>query len=128
MFSLLGVSNFIPDTPQKTTELLMEFLSTPFTEAFMIHNTGNENENPCSLAVIDEFEDGVKKLCLKQLKGQVPDDQLDASATAVQGMLMQYIKPTLTSMLTDTNQASEAALSSQTNDLHAVLTIPKPAQ
>lgn len=128
MFSLLGVPNFIPDTPQKTTELLMEFLSKPFAEAYMIHNGGNENENPRSQAVIDEFEDGVKKLCLKQLKGQVPDDQLDASVTAVQGMLMQYIKPSLTSMLTDTNQASDAALSSRTNDLHAVLTISKPTQ
>ena len=41
-------------------------------------------------------------------------------------MLMQYIKPTLTSLLTDTTQACDAALSSRTNDLHAVLTIPKP--
>jgi len=40
-------------------------------------------------------------------------------------MLMQYVKPTLTSMLTDTNQASDAALSSRTDDLHAVLTIPR---
>lgn len=124
----LGLSNFIPDTPQKTAELLMEFLGTPFTEAFMIHNTGNENENPRSQAVINEFEDGVKKLCLKQLKGQVPEDQLEAQATFVQGMLMLYIKPTLTSMLTDTNQATDAALSSWTNDLHTVFTIPKPTQ
>ena len=33
----------------------------------------------------------------------------------------------LTSMLTDTNQASEAALASRTDDLNAVLTIPEPA-
>lgn len=33
----------------------------------------------------------------------------------------------MTSILTDTNQAIDAALSSQTDDLHAVLTIPRPA-
>ncbi len=125
---LLGLSNLLPDTPQKTTELLMEFLSKPFAEAYMIHNGGNENENPRSLAVIDEFEEGVKKLCLQQLKGQVAEKDLVEQATLLQGIVMKYLKPSLTSMLTDTNQASDAALSSRTNDLHAVLTIPKPTQ
>ena len=94
----------------------------------MIHNAGNENDNPRSLAVIDEFEAGVKKLCLKQLEGQVAAEKLDEQATLVQGILMKYIKPALTSMLTDTNQASDATLSSRTNDLQAVLTIPQPTQ
>lgn len=121
---LLGLSKLLPDTPQQATDLLMEFLSTPFTEAYMIHNGGNENDNPRSLTVIDEFEAGVKKLCLKQLEGQVAEEKLDEQATLAQGILMKYIKPSLTSMLTDTNQASDAALSSRTNDLQAVLTIP----
>jgi len=125
---LLGLSKMLPDSPQKATELLMEFLSKPFTEAYMIHNAGNENDNHRSQAVITEFEEGVKELCLKQLEGQVAEDKLDEQATLVQGMLMKYIKPSLTSMLTDTNQASDAALSSRTNDLNAVLTIPKPAK
>ena len=128
MLWLLGLSKLLPDTPQQATDLLMEFLSTPFAEAYMIHNAGNENDNPRSLAVIDEFEAGVKKLCLKQLEGQVAAEKLDEQATLVQGILMKYIKPALTSMLTDTNQASDATLSSRTNDLQAVLTIPQPTQ
>lgn len=125
---LLGLSKVLPETAQQATDLLMEFLSKPFTEAYMIHNAGNENENPRSLAVIDEFEAGVKNLCLKQLKGQVSDASLEEQATLLQGIMMKYIKPSLTSMLTDTNQASDAALSSRTNDLSAVLTIPHPAK
>ena len=94
----------------------------------MIHNAGNENENPRSQAVITEFEEGVKKLCLKQLEGQIAEESLDEQATLLQGILMNYIKPSLTSMLTDTNQASDATLSSRTNDLQALLTIPQPAK
>lgn len=106
----------------------MEFLGAPFTEAYMIHNTGNENENPRSQAVIAEFEEGVKKLCLKRLEGQVDEASIESQATLLQGMLMKYINPWLTSILTDTNQATDAALSSRTNDLQAVLTIPQPAK
>lgn len=54
------------------------------------------------------------------------EEKLDEQVTLVQGLLMKYIKPSLTSMLTDTNQAADAALSSRTNDLHAELTIPQP--
>ena len=121
---LLGLSKILPESPQKTVDLLMEYLSAPFTEAYMIHNAGNENENPRSQAVIDEFEDGVKKLCLKQLEGQVNEESRESQATLMQGLLMKYIKPSLTSMLTDTNQASDATLTSRTNDLQVLLTIP----
>lgn len=125
---LLGLSNLLPDSPQKTTELLMEFLGKPFAEAYMIHNAGSENENPRGQAVITEFEEGVKKLCLKQFEGQGDEASIESQATLLHGMLMKYIKPSLTSMLTDTNQASDAALSSRTNDLQVVLTIPQPAK
>ena len=129
----LGISpSLLPATPQEMGELLMEYLSTPFTEAYMIHNAGNENANPHSQAVITEFEEGVKNLCLRQVRKIVDEDtdeeDLDETADFLKEMLMRYVKPSLTSMLTDTNQASNAALSSQTNDLHAVLTIPQPAQ
>ena len=125
----LGISpSLLPATPQETVELLMEFLGAPFTEAYMIHNTGNENDTPRSQAVITEFEDGVKKLFLKQLEVQGDEASIESQATLLQGMLMKYIKPSLTSILTDTNQASDAALSSRTNDLQVVLTIPQPAK
>ncbi|MBE6261141.1 MAG: hypothetical protein E7107_10050 [Prevotella sp.] len=113
-------------------ELLMEFLSKPFTEAYMIHNAGNENENPRSQTVIAEFEEGVRKLCLKQVRKTVGEDvdeeNIKDTVNFLKLMLMKYIQPTLTSMLTDTNQASDATLTSRTNDLQVVLTIPKPTQ
>ena len=127
----LGISpQLLPATSQEAVALLMEFLGAPFTEAYLIHNAGNENDNPRSQPVIVEFEEGVKKLCLKQIKKIAsPDDDeedLDDQADLLKGVLMKYIKPSLTSMLTDTNQAADAALSSRTDDLHAVLNIPQP--
>lgn len=126
----LGISPLLlPATPQEMGALIMEFLGTPFTEAYMIHNAGNENDNPRSQAVITEFEEGVKKLCLNQVRKTVDEDVdeevLNETADYLKEMLMQYIRPTLTSMLTDTNQASDAALASRTDDLHAVLTIAR---
>jgi len=126
----LGISPLLlPATPQEMGALLMEYLGTPFTEAYMIHNAGNENANPRSQVVIDELEEGVKKLCLNQVRKtideEVDEEDLDETADFLKEMLMSYVKPSLTSMLTDTNQASDAALSSRTDDLHAVLTIPR---
>ena len=130
-FPELGISpSLLPATPQEMGELLMEYLGTPFTEAYMIHNAGNENANPRSLAVIAEFEEGVKNLCLKQVKkiANADDNEEDLGETAdfLKEMLMKYVKPSLTSMLTDTNQTGNAALTSRTDDLQAVLTIPGP--
>ena len=129
----LGIpSQLLPATSQETVELLMEFLGAPFTEAYLIHNAGNENDNPRSQAVIAEFEEGVKKLCLKQYKkiasADAEEEDLNDTADFLKGILMKYINPALTNMLTDTNQASDATLSSRTNDLQAVLTIPQPTQ
>ena len=128
MLSSLGLPpTLLPATPQATEALLMEHLGGPFREAYMIHNAGNENSNPRSQAVVADFEKGVRELCLHQLKGQVDDSDLDNMATVLQTLLIGYIRLMLTSMLTDTNQASEAALASRTDDLNAVLTIPEPA-
>lgn len=123
----LGISPLLlPATPQEMGALIMEFLGAPFTEAYMIHNAGNENANPRSQAVITEFEEGMKKLCLNQVRKTVDEDadeeELDETADFLKEMLMKYIRPSLTSMLTDTNQAGEATLSSRTDDLNAVLT------
>jgi len=106
----------------------MEYLGPQLTEAFMIHNAGNENENPRGQIVISEFEDALSKLCRRQLKGNVNDEVLDAMVILLNGIMMTKIRPLLTSMLTDTNQAEYSWLSSRTNDLNAVLTIPQPSK
>ena len=125
--SFSGVSSaLLPPTPEETTALLMDCLGKPFVEAYMIHNAGNENDNPRSQAVIAEFEEGVRQLCRQLIKGRVKEAELDSMAGFLKTMLMQFIKPTLTSMLTDTNQAGDAALSSRTDDLQVLLTIPHP--
>lgn len=53
---------------------------------------------------------------------------VDYTAAFLQAMISSYTKPALTSMLTDTNQANSSSLSSRTDDLHAVITIPGPTQ
>ena len=118
----------LPSTPQEAGSLLMEYLGPQLTEAFMIHNAGNENENPRGQIVISEFEDALSKLCRRQLKGNVNDEVLDAMVILLNGIMMTKIRPLLTSMLTDTNQAEYSWLSSRTNDLNAVLTIPQPSK
>lgn len=128
-FSDLGLPpTLLPATPQETGQLLMEYMGGSLREAYMIHMTGNENENPRSQAVIADFEKGLKDLCMHQMKGSVDDNALDATAAFLQRMLMVYARPLLTSMLTDTNQAADAALASRTDDLNAVLTIPEPTR
>ena len=121
-------SVLLPPTPQEAGSLLMEFLGPQFTETYMIHNGGNENDNPRSQVVMSDFEDGVSKLCKKQMKGQVDDAYLDGTVILLSGIIMTKIRPLLTSMLTDTNQAEFTTLSSRTNDLNAVLNIPQPGE
>lgn len=123
--SILGLPpTILPDTPQQTTRLLMEYLGTSLSEGFMIHNAGNENRNPRSGVVIDEFEEGVHKLCTELLKNDSTEEVSDRNVIMLQMLILSYVKPYLTSMLTDTNQMQSAALSSVTDDLNVELGIP----
>lgn len=129
MLPTLGLpATLLPATPEESGQLLMEYMGDSFGEAYMIHNAGNENDNPRSQSVISGFEDDVKRLCLHQVKANVDEDKVDYIDAFLQAMVLSYTKPILTSMLTDTNQADQSRLSSRTDDLHAVLTIPSPSR
>ena len=117
----------LPATPQEAGELLVQYFGPSLEEIYMIHNAGNENENPRSKVLITDVEASMKQLCLQRLKGAVDDAKLEATAGLVQGLLMGYLRPILTSMLTDTNQ-EVSPVSSRTNDLNVVLNIPGPKE
>lgn len=120
----LGVpAMLLPNTPQEAGELIMEYLGDSLRDVFMIHLTGNENDNPRGQVLIADIDAAVKQLCIQRMKGSGDDASLDATVGLIHTLLMAYLKPILTSMLTDTNQ-EVSSLSSRTNDLDVVLNIP----
>lgn len=114
----------LPETPEETGTLLMKHLGELLGETYLMCVAGNENEDPRSRVMTDEIETGLGTLLQEAVIGKVPEDQYDTYVFMIKGMAMGYLKPYLSSMLTDTNQYGFEMRRSVTNDIDAVLTLP----
>jgi 3',5'-cyclic AMP phosphodiesterase CpdA len=117
-------STLLPETPEETGVLITKHLGSLLGEVYLMSMVGNEGENPRSSVIVDEVEAGVESLLQEAFKGKMPDEQSSSYIPLLKGMAMAYIKPYLTSMVTDTNQYDNDLVSSVTNDVEVMLTLP----
>lgn len=117
----------VPQSMSDFISLFCSFCLDEVCQMFIIHDEANENENQHSAGLMTElrtkFSDTYRQHLLD--KGM---DEATASATveAVVGVYDSSIAPIVQSILQDVNQLQDETLSSRTDDLSAVLTLPKP--
>ena len=118
--------NIIPATADELSQMLTTNLGAQMCEAFMIHNEGNEGKNPRSAAVMSEMKSNMQKMCSKRFE-DIGVDKAKAAIymTAFNSVYDKYLTPFFGSMLTDTNQMGEGALSSVTDDVSTTLYLPR---
>jgi 3',5'-cyclic AMP phosphodiesterase CpdA len=117
-------STLLPDTPEETGSLLTRHLGPQLGELYLMGWSGNEWENPRSNVITDEIEAGMETLLQEAVAGKVPEEQASTYVFLIKGIAMAYLRPYLTSMVTDTNQYANQNVSSVTNDIDVVLTLP----
>ena len=122
---ILGLpQNFIPETPEELTELLVQNFGDEMSKVYMIHNEGNEWKNPQAAGLEDQLKSKLEKLLRDRAATLgVADTQTNLLVSAFNTLYTMQIEPGFKSMLNDINQynASDKRLESRTDDLTAVL-------
>ena len=118
--------NFLPATAEETSHLLISNLGAELCRIYMIHNEGNEGKNPQSTALAENVKNIAQEVVTKRLKEL---GKTDAEITVILRVLLaaydHYVGNSLNSVLTDTNQLTDAAMKSVTDDLNVVLKFGK---
>ena len=125
--AILGLTReFLPETPEETTDILINYVGDPFTKAFMILNEGNEWKNPESAGLENQLKSSMEKM-LRDRAATVGlhNIQTELLITTFNTIYKMRLEPGLKSILTDINQydASDKRLNSRTDDLNAVLRV-----
>lgn len=123
--TILGLTrNFIPETPEELTDILTKYLGDQMSKVYMIHNEGNEWNNPEAAGLEDQLKSNMEKL-LRDRAATVGVDNARTGLliTSFNALYNMRIEPGLKSMLTDVNQYNnpDKRLESRTDDLNAVL-------
>ena len=123
--TILGLTrNFIPETPEELTDILTKHLGDQMSKVYMIHNEGNEWNNPEAAGLEDQLKSNMEKL-LRDRAATVGVDDIRTNflITTFNALYNMRIEPGLKSMLTDVNQYNnpDKRLESRTDDLNAVL-------
>ena len=122
---ILGLpQNFIPETPEELTELLVQNFGDEMSKVYMIHNEGNEWKNPQAVGLEDQLKSKLEKMLRDRAATLgVADTQTNLLVSAFNTLYTMQIEPGFKSMLNDINQynASDKRLESRTDDLTAVL-------
>ena len=123
--TILGLTrNFIPETPEELTDILTKYLGDQMSKVYMIHNEGNEWNNPEAAGLEDQLKSNMEKL-LRDRAETVGVDNIRTGLliTSFNALYNMRIEPGLKSMLTDVNQYNnpDKRLESRTDDLNAVL-------
>ena len=118
--------NFLPATAAETSQLLTDNLGAELCQIFMIHNEGNEGKNPKSAALAEQVKSKAQEVVTKRLKelGKT-DEEITVIVRVLLAAYDHYVGNGLNSLLTDTNQLTDAAMKSVTDDLNVVLKIGK---
>jgi hypothetical protein len=123
--SALGLTRqFIPETPEELTEILTKYLGDQMSKVYMIHNEGNEWENPEAAGLEEQLMTNVEKMLRDRAKTLgIADTQADLLIMTVKTLYSLRFEAGLKSMLTDINQFNnpDKRLESRTDDLNAVL-------
>jgi hypothetical protein len=123
--TVLGLKrDFIPETPEELTELLIMYLGDQLSKVFIVHNEGNEWKNPEAAGLEDQLKSNMEKLLRERAATcGISDIQTGLLVTAFNTIYRMRIEPGLKSMLTDINQYNDPdkRLESRTDDLNAVL-------
>ena len=123
--SALGLTRqFIPETPEELTDLLTKYLGDQMSKVYMIHNEGNEWENPEAAGLEEQLMTNVEKMLRDRAKTLgIADTQADLLIMTVKTLYSLRFEAGLKSMLTDINQFNnpDKRLESRTDDLNAVL-------
>ena len=122
---ILGLpQNFIPETPEELTELLVQNFGDQMSKVYMIHNEGNEWKNPQAVGLDNQIKSNMEQLLRNRAKTLgVADTQTNILISAFNTLYTMQVEPGFKSMLNDINQynASDKRLESRTDDLNAVL-------
>ena len=122
---ILGLpKNFIPETPEELTELLVQNFGDQMSKVYMIHNEGNEWKNPQAVGLDNQIKSNMEQLLRNRAKTLgVADTQINILISAFNTLYTMQVEPGFKSMLNDINQynASDKRLESRTDDLNAVL-------
>ena len=123
--SALGLTRqFIPETPEELTGILTKYLGDQMSKVYMIHNEGNEWENPEAAGLEEQLMTNVEKMLRDRAKTLgIADTQADLLIMTVKTLYSLRFEAGLKSMLTDINQFNnpDKRLESRTDDLNAVL-------
>ena len=117
--------DILPTNIEDFREWFMEGMGEQMCKGFLLHISGNEENNPDAKKLIADFKDGMENMVRKRLV----DNNVDAETT---DMLMLFVsathevlfRPKVQSLLTDTNQV-DTDFSSSTDDLNVELNIGK---
>ena len=125
MLNALGLTkDFIPETPEELTDILTQYIGDQVNKMYLIHNEGNEWENPKTAGLEDLLKSNLEKMLRDRAATLGVDSTLTESLiTFINTLYSMRIEPGLKSMLTDVNQykANDKRLESRTDDLNAVL-------
>lgn len=125
MLNALGLTkDFIPETPEGLTDILTQYIGDQVNKMYLIHNEGNEWENPKTAGLEDLLKSNLEKMLRDRAATLGVDSTLTESLiTFINTLYSMRIEPGLKSMLTDVNQykANDKRLESRTDDLNAVL-------
>ena len=118
--------DFIPSTPEETTEMLRGYLGDQLTGIFMIYNDGNEWKNPAAAVLENQLKSNLEKM-LRDRAAVVGlnNIQTEVLVNAVTTLYLLRLEPGIKSMITDVNQyiALDERLQSRTDDINVVLRI-----
>lgn len=101
----------------------MEGVGDQMCKAFLLHISGNEENNPESAKLRKEFQVAMENMVLKRLvEYNVDDETIEMLMLFVSSTYEVLFQPKVESLLTDTNQV-DTNVSSSTDDLNVELNI-----
>ena len=124
LLALGAPKDFIPETPEGLTELLMTYLGEQMCNIMIIHNEANEWKNPAAAEQQRLLKSNMEKMLRdRSVQSGLDETQTTGVVNFFNIIYGKYFEPGLTSMLTDINQnnAPDPRLQSRTDDLDVVL-------
>lgn len=127
--SALGLTRqFIPETPEELTDILIQYLGDQMSKMYMIHNEGNEWKNPEAAGLEEQLRGNVEQMLRDRAKMLgIEESQIGLLIMTVNTLYRLRYEAGLKSMLTDVNQYNDPdkSLESRTDDLNAVLRLER---
>ena len=103
----------------------MEGMGDQMCKGFLLHISGNEENNPEAAKLREDFKVAMENMVLKRLvENNVGDEVKDVLMAFVSATYEVLFRPKVESLLTDTNQV-DTNVSSSTDDLNVELNIGK---